>query len=53
MAQALRRTDRYNLPDCPPAGGLPEDMRRWLEELAARRDAAVASPSASQPDPAE
>ena len=31
-------------PDCPPAKGLPEDMRRQLEELAAQGDAAAAPP---------
>ena len=39
--------------DCPPAEGLPGDMRRRLEELAAQGDAAVAPPQASPPDPVE
>jgi uncharacterized protein YjbI with pentapeptide repeats len=38
-------------PDCSPAEGLPDDMRRQLEQLAAQADAAAASPQASPPDP--
>jgi uncharacterized protein YjbI with pentapeptide repeats len=37
--------------DCPPADGLPGDMRRRLEELAAQGDTAAASPRASPPAP--
>jgi hypothetical protein len=37
--------------DCPPAEGLPGDMRRRLEELAAQGDPAVAPPQASPPAP--
>jgi uncharacterized protein YjbI with pentapeptide repeats len=40
-------------PDCPPAEGLPGDMRRRLEELAAQGDEAAASPPGSPPDPIE
>ena len=40
-------------PDCPPAKGLPDDMRHQLEQLAAQGDAAVASPQASPADSAE
>ena len=36
--------------ECPPAEALPGDMRRQLEELAARGDAAVAAPQVSPPD---
>jgi uncharacterized protein YjbI with pentapeptide repeats len=39
--------------DCPPAEGLPGDLRRRLEELAAQGDAAVAPPQAAPPDPVE
>ena len=39
--------------DCPPAEGLPGDVRRRLEELAAQGDAAAASPQATPPDPVE
>jgi uncharacterized protein YjbI with pentapeptide repeats len=39
--------------DCPPAKGLPDNMRRQLEELATQGDAAVASPQASPPHPVE
>jgi uncharacterized protein YjbI with pentapeptide repeats len=40
-------------PNCPPAKGLAEDMRRQLEQLAAQGDAAAASPQAAPPDPVE
>jgi hypothetical protein len=36
--------------DCPPANGLPDDMRRRLEKLAAR---GAAAPETSSPDPRE
>jgi hypothetical protein len=39
--------------DCPPAAELPQDMRRQLEQLAARGDAVPASPETSQPDSTE
>ena len=39
--------------DCPPAEGLPGDMRRRLEELAAQGDVAAASPQATPADPVE
>jgi hypothetical protein len=35
--------------DCPPAEGLPDNMRRQLEELAAPGDPAAASPQDSPP----
>jgi hypothetical protein len=38
--------------DCPPAAGLPDNMRRQLAELAAQ-SAAAAPPEASPPDPIE
>jgi hypothetical protein len=38
-------------PDCPPAEGLPDNVRRQLAELAAQGDAAAAPPEASTPDP--
>jgi hypothetical protein len=37
-------------PDCSPAEGLPDDVRRQLEQLAAQTDAAAASPEVSPPD---
>jgi uncharacterized protein YjbI with pentapeptide repeats len=40
-------------PDCPPAAGLPDNMRHQLEELAAQRHAAPASPPGSPPAPVE
>jgi hypothetical protein len=39
--------------DCPPAEGLPENLRRQLEELAARGDPAAALPETAPPDPVE
>jgi uncharacterized protein YjbI with pentapeptide repeats len=45
---------RVTGPDCPPAAGLPEDMRRNLEELAAQLEEespTVAVPETSPPDP--
>jgi hypothetical protein len=39
--------------DCPPGEGLPGDMRRRLEELAAQADAAVAPTRAATPNPVE
>jgi hypothetical protein len=39
--------------DCPPAKGVPDDMRNGLEELLARGDATAALPEMSRPDPVE
>ena len=39
--------------DCPPAKGLPDDVRHQLEELAAQPNAAAAPPQAPSPDPVE
>jgi uncharacterized protein YjbI with pentapeptide repeats len=46
--------ERVTGPDCPPAKGLPENMRRDLEALAAElkeEPAAAAIPEAASPDP--
>jgi hypothetical protein len=47
---AQRLAERLTGPDCPPAKELPEDMRRRLEQLAARDEAPAAAPEASPPD---
>jgi uncharacterized protein YjbI with pentapeptide repeats len=39
--------------DCSPAEGLPADLHRQLEQLAAQADAAAAVAPASPPDPVE
>jgi hypothetical protein len=39
--------------DCPPAEGLPENLRRQLQELAARSDQAAALQETAPPDAAE
>ncbi len=41
---------RVTGPDCPPAKGLPEDMRRQLEQLAARSGPSKAA-EATAPGP--
>jgi uncharacterized protein YjbI with pentapeptide repeats len=50
---AWRLATRLIGPDCPPAKGLPEGMRRRLEELTAQAAAAAAPPEAATPDRAE
>jgi uncharacterized protein YjbI with pentapeptide repeats len=37
--------------DCPPAAGLPDNLRHQLAELRAQGDAAAAPPEASPPNP--
>jgi hypothetical protein len=38
-------------PDCPPTKGLPEDIRRQLEQLLAQGDEAAAASEPSPPYP--